>query len=98
MLLYVPTPECNFVPSIVIPEIEPSVRPRSTPVSPSCRASAPKAAPAATVFAAVPPIVTPLAIEPDVAVIAPVMVALVAVKAPALLTLNGAEANVLWPK
>ena len=36
--------------------------------------------------------------EPDVAVMAPVMVALFAVNAPAGVTLNGAEPNVAWPR
>ena len=52
----------------------------------------PAAASLATVLAAVPPTVTLLAIEPDVAVIAPVMAALVAVKTPDSVTLNGAVA------
>ena len=49
-------------------------------------------------LAAVPPTVTLLAIEPDVAVIAPVIVASVAVNAPALVTLKGALAKVLLPR
>ena len=61
-------------------------------------AVAPEAAPLATVLAAVPPIVTPLAIEPDVAVIAPDIVAEVAVTAPEGLTLNSALANVSLPR
>ena len=67
-------------------------------MSPSCNASAPSAAPSTTVLAAVPPTVTPLAIEPDVAVIAPVMVALVAVKAPCGVTLNSALAKASSPR
>ena len=64
----------------------------------TCDAVAPAAAPDATVLAAVPPTVTELAIEPEVAVIAPVIVALVAVNAPAGVTLNGADAGVALPK
>ena len=69
----VPTPWYSSDPDILIPAIVPDVAAPTALISALdvWFAVAPDAAPLVTVLAAVPPIVTPSAIEPEVALIAP---------------------------